>query len=54
MTDLPEPLTPADCDLRDTPFDEMRAALVQVAMRECGLTQAEAEELFDSTFGRPS
>ncbi|WP_195832807.1 hypothetical protein [Burkholderia pseudomallei] len=43
MNDLPNPLTPADCDLRDTPVP--RDMLVELCISTFGVTAAEALDL---------
>ena len=40
MTDLPEPLTPADCDVSDLPFPH--DLLVQLSAETFGKTEAQA------------
>jgi hypothetical protein len=46
MTDLPNPLTPADCDLRDTPVPiDM---LIEFAASLFGMSAADAEFLVRS------
>jgi hypothetical protein len=46
MSDLPQPLTPADCDLRDSSVP--RDMLVELAMATFGLAADEALALIDT------
>lgn len=48
MGDLPEPLVPADVDLRDVPMP--RDILVKLAMQTFGVTEREADDFIQRFF----